>query len=238
MAVFETAEDGMQAACEMQLRVVAMPPCSGVRLAIRIGFHYGPALVERNDVFGDTVNVAARMAGFAKGGQIMTSGDTVNALPPLLGQAARELDALTVKGKAEDIRIFEIIWQESDELTMMSPGLARTTEPAALRLRITHGGREYLLDRDNQQLTMGRDVANALVVADQRASRQHARIERRRDKFVIVDQSSNGTHVVFAGEPEIVLKREEAMLRGSGYITFGHPRRDDGSDVVEFEILS
>jgi predicted component of type VI protein secretion system len=40
------------------------------------------------------------------------------------------------------------------------------------------------------------------------ASRMHARIERRRDKFVLVDQSSNGTYVRIDGEPEIQLRRE------------------------------
>ena len=43
-----------------------------VRLGIRIGFHAGPVLEERGDVFGDAVNTAARMAGLAKCGQIIT----------------------------------------------------------------------------------------------------------------------------------------------------------------------
>ena len=60
------------------------------------------------------------------------------------------------------------------------------------------------------------------MIGDRLASRQHARIERRRDKFVLVDQSSNGTFVTVDGEPEIQLRREEMILRGRGRISFGH----------------
>ena len=85
---------------------------------------------------------------------------------------------------------------------------------------------------------IGRDAGCDIVVAEPKASRQHARIERRRDKFFLTDQSTNGTYVTFAGESEIVLRREEAMLRRSGRIVFGHSASDAGGDVVEFSIKS
>lgn len=236
MAVFGSAEDGMQAACEMQQRIADLPPASGVKLSIRVGLHFGQALEDSNDVFGDTVNIAARMASLAKGGQIITTGDTVNALPPLLRQSTRDIDALTVKGKSEDVRVFEVIWQESDEPTMKSASVAQA--PAPTRLRVRHGKREIVLDQVRSVLTMGRDASNDILITDRRASRQHARIERRRDKFVVVDRSTNGTYVLPGRGGEFVLKREEAILRGRGRISFGHAYVNDGSDVVEFEVLN
>ena len=53
----------------------ALPPVSGVSLAIRVGLHWGPALEENGDVFGDTVNIAARMVALAKAGQILTTAE-------------------------------------------------------------------------------------------------------------------------------------------------------------------
>ena len=103
MAVFDTAEAGMDAASSMQQRVDDLPPVRGIKLAIRVGFHFGPAIEEAKDVFGDTVNTASRMAGLAKAGQIITTAETVAALPALLQQSTREIDALSVKGKAEEI---------------------------------------------------------------------------------------------------------------------------------------
>ena len=58
MASFDTAESAMMAACEIQQRVDGLPPFGEVKLAVRVGFHYGPAILENNDVFGDTVNLA------------------------------------------------------------------------------------------------------------------------------------------------------------------------------------
>lgn len=233
MAVFDSAEAGMDAACSMQQRVDDLPPVSGIKLAIRVGFHFGPAIEEGGDVFGDTVNTASRMAGLAKAGQIITTGDTVAALPALLQQSTREIDALSVKGKAEAVRVCEVIWQESDDLTMKSASV--TPAPAATRLVVRHGGEEKVLDASHGVCSLGRDAACDIIITDRRASRSHARIERRRDKFVLIDQSTNGTYVTFDGEAEFALKREEVILRGKGRISFGHAC-DASSEVVEFRL--
>ena len=98
MAVFDSAEAGMLAASDMQQRVDDLLPISGTKMAIRVGFHFGPVIEENKDVFGDTVNVAARMAGLAKAGQIVTTDASVQLLPGLLRESTREIDALAVKG--------------------------------------------------------------------------------------------------------------------------------------------
>ena len=233
MAVFDTAEAGMDAACSMQQKVDDLPPVRGIKLAIRVGFHFGPAIEEAKDVFGDTVNTSARMAGLAKAGQIITTADTVNALPALLRQSTREIDALSVKGKAEDVHVCEVLWQESDDLTMKSASVAPA--PAAARMTVRHGGDEKAIDASHGVFSLGRDAACDIIINDRRASRTHARIERRRDKFVLIDQSTNGTYVTFDGEAEFALKREEVILRSKGRISFGHAY-DDGGEVVEFQV--
>ena len=237
MAVFESAAQGMQAASEMQQRIDELPPpAPGVKLAIRAGFHFGSALHENNDVFGDAVNTAARMAGLAKAGQIITTADTVAALPPMLRESCRDIDALAVKGKAENVNVCEVIWQEGADLTMMSTRMAPVA-PMDTRLVLRHGGSELRLGADRPLASLGRDTGSDVVIRDPRASRSHAKIERRRDKFVLVDMSSNGTYVTFQGENEIALKREETILRGSGRIVFGHAAAAGGGDeTVEFSI--
>src|SRR5437667_136534 len=81
MVVFGNGQAACNAAMEMQQRVIALPPTAGVKLAIRIGFHFGLVLEDKGDFWGDGVNTAARLAALAKAGQILTSGATVNALP-------------------------------------------------------------------------------------------------------------------------------------------------------------
>lgn len=233
MAAFETAEDAFQAAIEMQQRVTDLPPVSGVKLTIRVGFHFGPAIEDNNDVFGDTVNTAARIVGLAKSEQILTSNQTVNELPKLLRESTRDLDQLSVKGKAEGVHVFEVLWNETEELTMKASSIAAPRPTAKMCVR--YRGRAYLLDDKTPILTLGRDQANDLVIEDRKASRQHARIERRGDKFFYVDQSTNGSYVAIAAEQETLLRREEMLLRNSGTICFGSSVNDPQADCARFE---
>ena len=234
MAVFASADKAAQAAAEMQARISEQPPVGGSRLAIRVGFHEGPAIETDGDVFGDSVNVAARMAALAKREQIITSAHTVDALAPWLRARVRELDAVTVKGKARDIGIFELIWQDAEEdLT----AVATRWKPLPARIVLRHGTKEIVLDESTATITLGREDQSDIVIADRKASRLHARIERRRDKFVIADQSSNGTFVTVDGESEIMLRREELILRGRGYVTFGHAYLDDPTEFLAFSCV-
>jgi class 3 adenylate cyclase len=101
----------------MQTRVNMQESTGGKRLAIRIGLQFGPALEKEDDVFGDSVNVAARLATLAKAGQIITSAGTVEALPPTMRELARNLGKVPVRGKEQEITICEIIWQQGEDLT-------------------------------------------------------------------------------------------------------------------------
>ena len=235
MAVLDTADAAMQAACEMQYRVAAIPPIKDARLAVRIGFHFGPAIEERGDFFGDAVNMAARMAGLAKGGQVITSGTTVDTLSPLLRESTRDLDAMPVKGKAGEIRIFEVIWQDSEDLTTLAPHESplSTREPA---LSLTYGECVLTLGAAKPSASLGREASNDLAIADKMASRVHCRIEYRRGKFFLTDQSTNGTYVTVEGDGEILLKREQLLLRGRGVISLGASCSTAGAQIVAFTL--
>jgi class 3 adenylate cyclase len=234
MCVLPDADSGHLAAADMQLRIAALPVVSNVKRAIRVGFHVGPVIEESSDVFGDTVNMAARMAGLAKGMQIITTSATVERLSPALRSSTRQIAALSVKGKDDDIEVCEVIWQGGDDLTMATSSIKALTTQT--ELRVTHGARELVLDQANTTILLGRDAACQVVVADRMASRVHARIERRRDKFFLADQSTNGTFVTFAGEAEITLRREEMMLRGQGRIAFGHSIGESSTETVGFAV--
>lgn len=234
MCVLPDADSGHLAATDMQLKVAALPAVSNVKRAIRVGFHVGPVIEESSDVFGDTVNMAARMAGLARGMQIITTLATVERLSPALRSSTRQIAALSVKGKGDDIEVCEVIWQAGEDLTMatasITPALTQT------KLHLTHGASELVLEQANATVLLGRDAGCQIVLADRKASRVHARIERRRDKFFLVDQSSNGTFVTFAGEAEITLRREEVMLRGQGRIAFGHSIGESSEETVKFTV--
>src|SRR5712691_1710637 len=174
MVVFDRPEAASAAEREMQCRVTALRSTGGVNLAIRIGFHFGPVLEDRGDFWGDGVNTAARLAGLAKAGQILTSGATANALPAAQRTDLRDLDAIQVKGKHEAVRVFELMWGDVDEATQFA-GLASSAK-VQVRLILEVGERTMEFPREKTMLSLGRDSSCDIVVSEKTASRLHARI--------------------------------------------------------------
>lgn len=237
MCVFESATAATQAACEMQMVISAKAPIDSIRIAIRIGLHFGPVLETDGDVFGDTVNVAARMTEIAQAQQIITTGSTVMMLPPIMRTGTRALNSLSIKGKADDIDVHEVFWQEGEELTMMV-GNTYTAKAAEPFLQLIHHGEKFFVNAAQPVFSIGRDEQTDIVIEDRRASRMHAKIEKRRDKFILIDMSSNGSYVSIKDETEIALRREEMVLRESGVICLGHSYQKDPSEYIEFSILT
>jgi len=236
MCVFPSADGAASAAGEMQRQIAQRPPLkSGKQLTIRVGFHYGPVIQDGEDVFGDSVNVAARMAGLALSGQAITDSDTVAALSSSLRDTMRQINALPVRGKAEEIEVYELMWQASVDRTVIPGRIAAPSVPSrpssGPTLKLVYRGRE-LIARDT--IYLGRDASNTMFIMDPMASRRHAKIELRAGKFVLVDQSSNGTFVIVGNSAEHRLKREEMILYSSGKIAFGHSIADNAVEVVEF----
>lgn len=232
MVVFGKPDSACEAAREMQLRVATMPPVSGVKLAVRIGFQFGPVLEDKGDFWGDGVNTAARLAGLAKGGQILTGGATLNALPAALRMNLRDLDALSVKGKQDALHVYEVLWEETEDTTQLV-GLASSARvEAMLRLNI----RGFALDfpQDKTVLSLGRDASCDVVVKEQTASRKHARIERSGVLYMLIDESSNGTYVAIDGDREVLLRRDRIMLRGRGKIALG-TSTSKATELLSFE---
>lgn len=236
MVTFDSADAAAQAAGEIQSRVHSLPPVSGISLAIRIGFHQGEVGREGADESGDTANVASRLIGLAQAGQVLTTAETAAQLAPELRAHARAFEALTVQGKESDIDVIELLWNRTDDDPAMRISSAQPPALKDTRLCLRQGETELWLAASRPNASLGRDPNADLVSRDSRASRSHGRIERRRDRFVLVDESTNGTYVKFHGEPEFVLRREEAILRGRGRIAFGHSTEDEGEEVVDFEI--
>jgi adenylate cyclase len=236
MCTFPTADKAVESAMGMQDAVTEeLPerfPNLPTKLSIRVGLHFGPAIMEGGDVFGDAVNVAARMAGLAKGGQIITTQETAEALVPALRASTRHLDRIPVKGKSETIDIFEVVWQPED-VTRIATGLLSTSKTKKVTLVLRYQGKELTLDKNSGPTILGRGQKADLMVNDTMASREHARIEYRRDKFVITDQSTNGTYIL-GPDGQAYLRREEAALAGSGKISLGRDFKE-ANNVVLYE---
>ncbi|MBC8021965.1 MAG: adenylate/guanylate cyclase domain-containing protein [Burkholderiales bacterium] len=232
MAVFDDAGPAADAAVEMQLAIQEEAPVGDATLGVRIGFHHGTVVEREGDVFGDTVNIAARLSALASKGQIMTSRETIERLTAAQRRLSRRLYSISVKGRTQEIDLYEILWQESEEQTTLASQRSMLQSRKS-RLRLKYLEAEMLLEGGMPSLTLGRDKKAGLTIVDKMASRSHAKIECRLGRFVLGDHSANGTYVTFEDEPELVLRREEVILRGRGFIAFGQPRAS-ASEVAEF----
>lgn len=222
MCRFTSANDCVRAAIECQEEISAGIQGENVDISIKVGLHFGPAiLMEDGDVFGDAVNVAARMAGIAKGAQIITTQDTINLLDADLQDMSRQFDRTNVKGKEEEIIVYQVVWEESDDVTrieMSSDDLIEEIKYLSLDFQ---GNQQRIASDDHRTFVIGRGVQSDLLCKTRLASRSHATLEFRRGKFLLTDQSSNGTFVKTDDGENIFLRRQELMLWGSGYISLG-----------------
>lgn len=220
MCSFPTARNAVDAAMSMQAAVDAMTETelSGYYAPdIYVGIDYGPVIEENADVFGDAVNVAARMVKLAKRRQIVTTRELVDALPPEYAGCCRCIENVMVKGKSEEIAVYEIVW-EKEKLTVALKGSGEGKSLIRHRLELGFGGKKFEVSEARTTLTISRLDHNDLVVEDNRVSRFHARIEYRKDKCFIIDQSTNGTYVTNECGTTVLLQRDEMQLANNGVI--------------------
>jgi len=228
MTLFSDPDAAATAATRMHLAVEALPLVGATRLALRIGFHAGPVIRRDDDLFGDSVNIASRIAEQASREQILTSEQTAALLAPVLRGMMRTLYSVEVKGKSESVALCELVWRQSPDVTDMAGSAASVSIG---RLWLKQGGVE--VKGWDSIVQIGRGKECHVVITSEKASRQHCTIERRRDKFVLRDHSTNGTYVAIEGEAEIVLHREDYILRGHGWIACGEPRAQT-DDAIEY----
>ncbi|HED17622.1 MAG TPA: adenylate/guanylate cyclase domain-containing protein [Gammaproteobacteria bacterium] len=233
MCRFDDATTAIYAACAMQQAAESSAPVNGVQMSVRIGLHYGSVITEAERMFGDTVNTAARMAGIALGQQIITTESTVNNLLPVVKGLAQEFDRVAVKGKRKEIVVYSIQWRQDISATVFATkglALSETGERLALQYR----GENINIPPKSADFIMGRSTECDLLVSGTKVSRVHARLEIKRGKFVLVDQSTNGTYVVInQGEP-IYLRRESLPLWGNGIIALGESIAEGSPDLIHY----
>jgi adenylate cyclase len=231
MSIFPDVSRAGTAARDIQLGFQEMAPVDKIKLGVRIGLNYGTLVENDGDVFGDTVSFAAQLSEIARKGQIVASIDTVQMLAPMQKMDCRKLFSIPVKGRSTEIDICELMWTDTDDATQLVAQHA--TNDSGDQMRLVYRTRVVVLNPGKNILVLGRDASADLVVADRMASRAHCQIERRQDGFVLADESANGTYLSIDGEREVVLRNEEAQLRGHGFITLGQSRATS-TELVEF----
>ena len=219
LAVFETSVAAVGAAADMQWALES--PDSGLQgedLHVRVGIASGPAVQEGGDIFGDVVNVAARLVSLAGADEIFLSGEAYEALPVEMRESVRAIDQLALRGRPDWVLVYEYLWKRED-LTVSARD--RTQRRSKIEMELSYGPHGFVLGTDKQKLTIGRDADNDIAITHDLVSRHHAQIILRGDRFLVVDRSTNGTYVIIDGGDTLRVSRDELALTGSGRIVPG-----------------
>ena len=237
MSTFENVDDAMGAAVMMQSRVTSETRDSGIPVTIRIGCHYGPVVREQNDIFGAAVHTANRMTSQAKATQIVISSFTVDQMSPELKRQTRQIDVATVRGRLDEVALYELVWQP-EEATSMLPTIALDGwDRRASRLLDNFRDSTVELSDRRKSINLGRADDNDVVVKGNLISRIHARIEMRRGKFVLIDQSTNGTFIQNVQGHETFVRRDSTELGEEGTIGLGRAEEPGSNLAIHFKMI-
>jgi len=236
MSTFPTVEEAMGAAVMMQARISADTKREDrITVSIRIGCHYGPVVQEQNDIFGAAVHTANRMTSQAKARQIVISGGTVEHMSPELKKQTRQIDVATVRGKLDEVALYEFLWNPEEATSMLPTIEWENQERNASRLELSFRDKTIEVSDKRKNVIMGRAEDNDLVVKGNLISRIHAKVEMRRGKFMLVDQSTNGTFVMNLLGEETFVRRDSTEISGEGTIGLGRAEEPGASLAIHFK---
>ena len=216
-----------------------LPPRPSVPLKLQVGMAHGEIVEMSGDVFGDAVNVAARLLDHAGDNETLATSGVVELLGDWERSRFRSLDKMQLRGRVEPVHVHlqEAVRRFGDTAaTAYGDMLLPTPEPEGIRLVWLDLNRIYA--GTSLPVVLGRSPQATYIIDDNRVSRSHARIDWHGGTFQLVDLSYNGTYVRFDNDPEIIsLRRGACTLHGSGVIGLGAPPSEPISPVVRFEVM-
>ena len=233
LAAFPTPTDVVEAAQAIHSSVAddndIQPDTARIR--IHSGAHVGLAVSDTSgDLFGDVVNVAARVQAVAGPDQIYVTADLVGHLEGEALSRTRPVGRFPLKGKGkgEEVELHEVMWK-FDGATMLVSSVLERHESC---VSVFYDGQVTELTEGQYRVSIGRVPGNDVVVDDRAVSREHADVIRRKGAIYFVDHSTNGTFLRPAVGQDRHVHREEILLEGQGDFSLG---RADGP-ALEYKV--
>ncbi|MBT3206505.1 MAG: adenylate/guanylate cyclase domain-containing protein [Gammaproteobacteria bacterium] len=232
MCQFSSSSEAIQAANQMHEYTEQVTfPEHKQKIAIRIGAHIGTIIRNQGDIFGDTVNVSARVASLARPGKTMISEQTYETLPNYLQQFCRNMIETYLKGKEQPINVYDVVWEQNDQLTR----IAQIPLPSKTVSSFTLNYNDQKVKLTQGSIKIGRGSECDLVVEAPQASRFHCEIQLKGNKFILIDSSTNGTYIS-QNNVEILFNNETVPLHHSGIISLGQISNSNSEHLIKFLI--
>jgi TolB-like protein/class 3 adenylate cyclase len=214
---FASAVNAVQCAVDLQHGMSAAngDQPEGSHIVLRIGVNLGDVMVEGSDLFGDGVNIAARLEGLAEPGGISVSGGVYEQVRRKLDCHFDDLGQQLVKNIAEPVHVYRIKTGLSSKPTADLPGLALPAKPSIAVLPFTN------MSSDPEQDHFADGLTEDLITD----------LSRTAELFVIARNSS------FAYKRKSADVRQIARDLGVRYILEGSVRRAGGRVRINAQLI-
>ena len=110
MASFTSATQALECAVDMQRAFAAHNESAEEPIRVRIGLNAGEPIAEDEDLFGTAVNLAARIAAQAAGGEILVA-NVVRELAAGKGFLFADRGEVVIRGFEDPVRLYEVRWE-------------------------------------------------------------------------------------------------------------------------------
>lgn len=219
LCVFDLPDQALQAA----RRILEVGETGDVSL--HGALHWGPVVWHENELFGNAVNIVARLASRAAENEVLMSQTFADRLTRRLDLTLRPMGELTLKGTEKPLPVLGMRAGGDDGSTQIlfrsgtvAQAEGRTRNRAAIRL--SHGAWQRIVT-EGQAVTMGRAATCDLVFSEAWISRTHATVTVRDGLVELTDQSAAGCTLTFARAETYFVCRQTVALNGVGLIELG-----------------
>ena len=203
-------------------------------LHIKIGWHFGAVVWRDDDLLGEAPTTAQQVIKLAKADEILTTRQAVDALPGPLFPDLHAIDRVQAEAWNGELEIFKMPWERTGEETQISSRPRISSTVSEVTLVLDYAGQSLRINARNSSCVIGRGKQATLQVNGRLTSRQHAEISLRNGRFVLRDESTNGSYIIAEDGSRKHLRREEDVLQGSGRIGFGAWPDEDADGAVHF----
>ena len=238
MCAFEDPVKAALTATEMQARLGKASEDGDFKMGdlhIKIGWHYGAVSWRGEDLIGEAPATAQQVIGCAKADEILTTRQSIDALPPAMFSNWFSIDRVKAEAWDGELEVCKIPWEQTGEETQISSIPMAQMIPAKANLTLSYNGTSFQVDAQKTSCRIGRGKTADLQVNGNFTSRQHAEVTYRNGRLYLRDESVNGLVLVEDDGKLKRLRREEDVLSGSGVIGFGAPPDEDPDGAVRFE---
>jgi adenylate cyclase len=219
MCTFTAPQQALIAARQVHRMIQQDALMQSNQLAMRVGINTGAVVSISNSVYGDTVNIAARLAQQAKANQSLVSSNTIALIDQPLRDQIRPIGEINLRGKAGAIDVYELLGMDMEE-EITEVASSKTLESRAFLMNVRYRTRQMRFDPMLVSFLFGRGLDCDQTIDHPTISREHAEILYRNGQYILRDFSTNGSFIVQGDQPERV-HRSSVELRGQGRIYLG-----------------